>query len=115
MQPLGADEGLGEVGSARVDVAQLLPPIRVVDGPGVKDGGVDDGESAGDHGRAQLRIPYALECGFVPEHNDTVAVGERVEWKPTESWGSCRQHAPFECGSASNPKRFPLAHDRRPP
>ena len=30
--PLGADEGLGHDGSRRVDVAQRLPAIRVVDG-----------------------------------------------------------------------------------
>ena len=36
MLPLGADKGLRDNGSGRVEVAQRLPPIRVVDGRGIE-------------------------------------------------------------------------------
>ena len=86
----------------------------VVRSPGIKDARMNDGQRAGNHRRAKLRIPGALKCRVVPEQNDAIAGGEYVKRDSAERWGGRRQHSPLERSSARNPQRFALAHDPLP-
>src|SRR5205823_6956141 len=107
---------VGGEADGRVDVGQGAFPMRsaessaesrpdgaiVVGSPGIKDARVNDGQRAGNHRRAKLRIPDALKCRVVPEQNDAIAGGEYLERKPAQRRSGRSQGSPLQGGSASN-------------
>ena len=106
----------------RIDIGQGALPRRpaknsaesgadramIVRGPGIKNAGVDDGEGARHHGRAELGITDALEGSLVPEQDDAIAGGEDVKRQPTQGGGGRGQGSPLERGPARNPQSFTL-------